>query len=107
MTEKNREWMCSFYYDKEATHRIKGDIIELGRVWAGEDALIQVWVKNNDYGAIEDLKYTTDREDVGVSGPDKLLRTQTGLILIRWVPGFSATFGLRNELRIEGTLVLE
>lgn len=104
-SRERKEWNCSFYIDKLGIHPTS--VIEFGRVHEGETKLVEVWIQNNDVGPVEKLKYTVLRNDVVIlDSPEELERDGLGLLRIAWTPGNDFRLGLKDDLDIDGELVI-
>ena len=101
---RDRSWRCSFFEDGRGDSPVS--VIDFGEVWEKDTRTKKVWIRNDDLGLIRELDYIVLRNDVRVVGPSELEKGAMGLLTLAWTPGDDVHFGLKDELKIEGTLVI-
>ena len=101
---RDRSWRCSFFEDSHGSSPVS--IIDFGEVWEKDTRTKKVWIRNDDLGLIRELDYIVLRNDVRVAGPSELEKGAMGILSLAWTPGDDVHFGLKDELKIEGTLVI-
>ena len=104
-SRRDRSWRCSFFEDDRGDSPVS--VIDFGEVWEKDTRTKKVWIRNDDLGLIRELDYIVLRNDVRVVGPSALEKGATGLLTLAWTPGDDVHFGLKDELKIEGTLVID
>lgn len=104
MIRKPREWDCSFFKDAYAREPIVR--VHFGEVWVGESKTIKIYLRNDEKWEVRDLLYKVDHPNVEVYGPDKLDSGEISDLTIHWECVEECEFSLKDDLEIEGTLVV-
>lgn len=105
MSRKPRVWNCSYFRDAEGLKEI--DTISLGEVWAGTEGVTDIYVRNDDVGAVRDLKWSVDEPNVKISGPKEMLMKEIVKLTLKWTPGVNAEVGLKGQIRVSGIIVIQ
>ena len=94
------------YTDKELTNEVS-EIIDLGKLKAGESKKFTFYGLNASIYPYEELNFDVEHKEVRViSAPTEINEKSSGTIILQWEPSVDIKRGLKTSLKIEGYQVI-